>query len=73
MKSHFVGLRTKERMQKYLYKAFSKYVIVRNRLQNNQVKEVVFLIVHARVPIPRKGSACLRLFVAIAELQVVDI
>ena len=35
------------------------YVIARRRLKNNQVKEVVFLIVHARVPIPRKRSSCL--------------
>ena len=34
---------------------------------------MVFLIVHARVPIPRKGTACLLLFVAMIELQTVDI
>ena len=46
----------------------SQHVVARRRLKNNQVKEVVFLIVHARVPIPRKGSYRLKLFLAMAKL-----
>ena len=45
------------------------YVIARRRLKNNQVKEVVFLIVHARVPIPRKGTVHLSLLMATSLLQ----
>ena len=39
-------------------------------MQNNQVKEMVFLIVHARVPIPRKGPIRLRLLEIMTKLAV---
>ena len=42
-------------------------------MENNQVNQAVFLIVHARVPIPRKGSARLKSLVAMTVLQALNI
>ena len=51
----------------------SNYVIARHRLRYKYSNDNGFLIVHARVPIPRKGSARLQLFVVTSELQITDI
>jgi len=54
-------------------KAFIKSCHCKPPTENNQANQAVFLIVHARVPIPRKGTARLKSLVAMTVLQALNI